>query len=579
MHAAHPGMATREFVRPAGAATTWHQLGLDATGSPIEVGREVAMMIAWLAGLAFGSGSDPNVCDLGGPEDAGLITLNGTNYPTVGAAIGATQNGDTVFVCRGTYPVSAVVGSITVKAVDGPDLTRLDGIGLPGITLEIVGAAVIDGFQIVGGDPLEPAIIVRKSAEAQLWNNRVFGSSDRGITVENFADAILLDTEVYGNAGGGIHAFGPGLLGLSGSRVWGNFAYEGAGLWVSNDRVVVGGTVERNSGARGGGVYAADGAILLDTVITSNDASDGGNVFVGPVEAWEGEPVALVDCVVQSGFADRGGGIFVESDTNYDKEFDSAFGIDLESTDVVDNVAKREGGGIWHGGWRVLGDGKSTVSRNDAPLGGGIYLASLDWDGDSATVDNLSITDNTAENGGGVYLASTSVNAPRYGRYYDLLRDRIIGNVAAYAGGGVGMPFVGDWGPDFRSYALFQFTVLDGNTADLGGGLFAASQHISLGEGAEITGSVATIGGGMYLDRDAEVQVDAFDTFVTRVASNKADEGGGAAVVGTGATLSSYNNTDWGTGDTDNAPDDVRATGSYMYKTEFFSCTPSGCTP
>src|SRR5689334_10504610 len=83
----------------------------------------------WTFGI--GSALAGNVCDTGGPGDAGLVTRNGsTNYASVGAAIAASSDGDTITVCRGTYPVSqAVTKGITLRGVDGPDLTRLDGLG------------------------------------------------------------------------------------------------------------------------------------------------------------------------------------------------------------------------------------------------------------------------------------------------------------------------------------------------------------------------------------------------------------------------------------------------------------------
>src|ERR1700712_1448875 len=90
-----------------------------------------------------------------GPARAATLSVPGS-YRSIGAAIAAAHNGDTVAVARGTYRENiTIVGKrITVRSVSGPAVTVIAG--KPGRTPVMIqnvpaGTMTLQGFRIVSG--------------------------------------------------------------------------------------------------------------------------------------------------------------------------------------------------------------------------------------------------------------------------------------------------------------------------------------------------------------------------------------------------------------------------------------------
>lgn len=520
----------------------------------------------WMIGTMALAGT--NFCDGGGPGDAGLITRNGNhNYATLGAALAASSDGDDIAVCAGTYFVTeTLTKSVTLRAVDGPSLTRLEnfwGSGADVLTIDDPGGMVsVDGFSVVGGADFEDGIEVETGSEAQLWNLEVFGHTDHGIHVHPDAAAVLHKTSVFANYEGGIAADGAGLVGLVDSRVWGNFGRDGAGLKLGDGRIVVGGLVESNQADRGGGIFASGAVVLLGTEVWDNHAKqDGGGIYVEAGSGKSGTSLSLLGCTVTDNDAISGGGIYAEP---FDEKSEWFTSLDLEHTVISGNLAVDSGGGIWSGARSIVSE-DTEISKNEAPKGGGLLVYDLHPGG--ATVEGLTIVGNEAASGGGIAVRAVV-------RSTVFTRTTVSENHAQNGGGIIVLRPSGFAVPGYSDIDLTDSTVR-ANTADYAGGglLLLGDRSISLPSvrisGSAVEDNRAQSGGGVWAD-------DGFiTTSETSVRNNSASAGAGAMVTGPLGYLSS-SGSDWS-----NAPDDVQteAGNVYVYGTTDFSCDATTCVP
>ncbi|MEQ1507818.1 MAG: hypothetical protein ABMB14_36655, partial [Myxococcota bacterium] len=483
--------------------------------------------------LAIGRASAGNTCDVGGPGDAGLITLNGHNYATIDQAVAAAGAGDTILVCQGTYATSAVIErSITLRAVDGPAVTRLDGIfdpaGIPSIVwvLKIrapgLSAPTVDGFSIVGVETTFAGIQVTAGSELVLTNSLVFGN-DRGLQLDATANLVMLDTEVFGNSSGGVLALGHNVLNLSGSAVWGNVGLDGAGLSLRDDVTVVGGDVYANQAAeRGGGVFVEGTATLLWTKIEGNTSEkDGGGAYVALAD---GGSLTAVDTTFDGNYAwERGGGLFLEGPVK-DASTRGTTSLDLDRCSIAGNRTEGSGGGIWSGALRVT-TRDTPIDANVAVYGGGLFV--VDTNGAGSDYDGLTVTNNQASSCAGIDVDQIQAQTRFAGAFVGK-------NVAAFSGGGVCVGLPTPSAVPFAGVSFLGSTIADNVAGTEGGGFrFRGDQQTVFSEStiteSTIERNTAGSGGGGFEIDEHHVRVVG-----AVVRDNQASEGQGARLIGAG---------------------------------------------
>ena len=195
------------------------------------------------------------------------------------------------------------------------------------------------------------------------------------------------------------------------------------------------------AGAEGGGLFTTGDLTIANTDLTGNTASGaggGGGAFVTGKYGLDIRNATFSGNNANHGDG-RGGGITVENDSKY------AANLDITNTTIVNNSAEAHGAGLMvddidggsrmrvsqttisgnHGGAAASGGGigfddsidgtfellNSTVSGNDASIGGGIGFGSpnenalIDTAGE-IEINNSTIARNTADapRGGGIYL-------------------------------------------------------------------------------------------------------------------------------------------------------------------------------
>ena len=295
------------------------------------------------------------------------------------------------------------------------------------------------------------------------WGGGIFTNTNVKVNANN--------TKLQGNtaaAAGGILLWNNSSATLNNTEVSGNKATgNGGGVSVYDatcSLTTSNGTVFReNSGYRGGGIFSSGGTVTVeDSTLEKNTATDDG----GAIAATQNSSLTVRSSkVLENKAADTAGGILAEKST-------------LEVTD-------------------------SIIDGNRASVGGGLYIADIDAPGETKedkpehTITRTEITNNTADGqgiGGGIYLGAQKLTITDS----KLTGNNTISKNGQTQGGAIVAYSPGDF--------TLDNTLIQGNTADVGGGIHVLStklrdSHIILCNNTRITGNVANqFGGGIFLD-------------------------------------------------------------------------------
>ena len=295
------------------------------------------------------------------------------------------------------------------------------------------------------------------------WGGGIFTNTNVKVNANN--------TKLQSNtaaAAGGILLWNNSSATLNNTEVSGNKATgNGGGVSVYDatcSLTTSNGTVFReNSGYRGGGIFSSGGTVTVeDSTLEKNTATDDG----GAIAATQNSSLTVRNSkVLENKAVDTAGGILAEKST-------------LEVTD-------------------------SIVDGNRASVGGGLYIADIDAPGETKedkpehTITRTEITNNTADGqgiGGGIYLGAQKLTITDS----KLTGNNTISKNGQTQGGAIVAYSPGDF--------TLDNTLIQGNTADVGGGIHVLStklrdSHIILCNNTRITGNVANqFGGGIFLD-------------------------------------------------------------------------------
>ena len=317
----------------------------------------------------------------------------------------------------------------------------------------------------IAGNPLQIDILNSKI------NNNTATSYGGGIFAYNGVKVRADGADISGNTAanaGGLFLWNNSSADLNNSEVSGNKATgNGGGVYVYDatcSLTASNGTVFReNSGYRGGGIFSSGGTVTVeDSTFEKNTATDDG----GAIAATQNSSLTVRNSkVLENKAADTAGGILAEKST-------------LEVTD-------------------------SIIDGNRASVGGGLYIADIDAPGETKedkpehTITRTEITNNTADGqgiGGGIYLGAQKLTITDS----KLTGNNTISKNGQTQGGAIVAYSPGDF--------TLDNTLIQGNTADVGGGIHVLStklrdSHIILCNNTRITGNVANLfGGGIFLD-------------------------------------------------------------------------------
>ena len=445
---------------------------------------------------AIGSGEGGGVY-VGGPRaDATLKGCTVANNKSVSTGGGIAAKLSTV-----TLDDTTVENN---QAVNGGGLFHL-GIAVPG-SLTLQNGSVIrnNTASSMGGGLFLWGNVGLKSENSEISGNKALYGA--GIAASqytaNFASPKLelVDTKVNNNGdantvmGGGIYAASGVTVTSKNTKFLGNTASSGGGilLYLNSSADLNNSEVSGNKATgNGGGVYVYDATCSLTTsngtVFRENSGYRGGGIFSS------GGTVTVEDSTFEKNTAtDDGGAIAATQNSS----------LTVRNSKVLENKAADTAGGIL-AEKSTLEVTDSIIDGNRASLGGGLYISDIDAPGETKedkpehTITRTEITNNTADGqgiGGGIYLGAQKLTITDS----KLTGNNTISKNGQTQGGAIVAYSPGDF--------TLDNTLIQGNTADVGGGIHVLStklrdSHIILCNNTRITGNVANqFGGGIFLD-------------------------------------------------------------------------------
>lgn len=382
-------------------------------------------------------------------------------YTSVQDAVDASDPGDVVILCAGTYRERVVISGNDVTLRSRP-----------------AGAAVIDAEQ------LGPAITVEGGADVRL----------RGLVIRNG----------LGDTGGNVTCRDSAIV-VRNSTLEAGEADRGGGFGTTNCTGRVQGTtfVGNRAEDKGGGLYAGPDLDLLDNTFDANEAEQGGGAYLDTSTSTVSGNTFVANVATD----DDGGGLLIQ------------YGAPLIDGNTFDrNDADSEGGGlrVRSGAPTITGNlfvenradwrgGGAKISHDEVEMAGNTFTnnTSSGWAGalllfeSASRLSDETFIGNESDKGGAIAILEGWGSVTIEDSLFD-------GNQADEDGGHIYVDLLG------FSARLHRVDLVDGS-ADLGGALYATSAsaldsgaventRIQL-ENTRIDGNVAeTAGGALYLD-------------------------------------------------------------------------------
>lgn len=516
---------------------------------------------------------------------AGLTVLDGDEEGTVVEVVGATVTLRGLTVSDGMGEAHGILGDSLgggLYLAGGADVT-LDGCSVEGneavdgAGIHAAGGSVLTfvDTEITGNraDYRGGGLRVEVEGELDLGgadihdNEAAFGAG-MFVVPAGAAPKLVFDpgVPVTGNeadTSGGVAYIDAGSpMEVEGLWATGNYASYGAALYTETSLTVRGAVLEQNEAAsNSGGIYffgAAGTSRLVGTAVRDNTATyctaftfqvgsdgparleaDAETVIEGNEAAGAGSGACVFEDEGVLGDATLSGLRFSEGTSPYSALLVRADGaVTIEDTAVTSNGST----GIYLYGTGLVDLRGVHVAGNEGQggAGGGLRIAPYaDGFAVTADADTLVEGNSDAEGAGGVSISGSGEKGLDHFAV-SVTGLTVEGNTGALGGGFA----VED------SDATLSDIVVSGNEADDGGGIAVSAADVTLTD-CVVTGNDASQdGGGLWVDADGLAAV-------TRgaIRSNQAGAHGGGAWLAD--FRASFSDTDLGSADTDNAPDDV----------------------
>jgi hypothetical protein len=301
-----------------------------------------------------GNGDGLAAFDIGAYEYRALLVWQGSPSPAppfatwvtaatnIQDAVDAALTGDEIVVTNGVYATGgrAVYGTmtnrvavdkpLTVRSVNGPEFTIIQGYQLPGTTngdgaircVYLANSASLSGFTLTDG-ATRSAGDWREQGGGGLWCESTNAMVSDCVVARNAASyeaggvygGTLNNCTISGNSAAGSYGRGGGAAKatLNNCTLTGNSASSGGGAWngTLNNCTLTG-----NSAYSGGGAYGDFFEVRLNNcTLAGNSASSGGGVAVGDFGA-----AYLNNCIIYFNTATKGANNYsggTDSSLNY----------------------------------------------------------------------------------------------------------------------------------------------------------------------------------------------------------------------------------------------------------------------
>jgi hypothetical protein len=263
-----------------------------------------------------------------------------------------------------------------------------------------------------------------------------------------------------------------------------------------------------DSGRGGGAVITGFRGSITNVVFRNNTASDaGGGLYLESKDNADLVHIVLDHVTFENNASAQGGGLFTDMQNN-----PTTPDVQLSHVTFHENIAFR-GGGAYLKGNTTFHDG-ADFTDNSASMGGGLYIENyVEVNGGTFTGNGMS---NSSENAaGGAVCAQT-------GAYFNGSNIQFADNHVSAAGkSAVGGAIAGVDG----GYVYLFACTLSGNSAGLGGAVYAALNGASLNH-CILSGNAAAYGGGAVYIKSGAAYLEN-----NLIWENTANEYGGGVVL------------------------------------------------
>ena len=283
----------------------------------------------------------------------------GGDHTPIAAAVASATDGDTIYICAGTYAIETMINVVELLTLQGAGagVTILDG----GNSFDEFGTSNNDGNAILESDL---AMTVSDITFQNAYNNSYNFGNGSAIIAPDVSLAVYNSSFVNNTA------------------IYGSAIYNGDAGMVT----IIDSTFTSNTATDSGGAVWTATAVVLDSTFTNNDAADNG----GAIGTDNGN-VTVTNSTFTGNTADDNGGAIYTFNT----------GVTATGSTFTDNYSDDDGGAIYAGNDATVT--RSTFTGNTADEGGAIA-------GNDVTVTNSTFIGNTAFGsglGGGAIVANT----------------------------------------------------------------------------------------------------------------------------------------------------------------------------
>jgi uncharacterized repeat protein (TIGR02543 family) len=431
----------------------------------------------------------------------------------------------------------------------------------------------------LNGGSAERILILSSTGSLFTVNNGVTLTLGNNVTLQGRSDNGSSLVSV--NTGGA-------LTMESGSKVNGNTAYDGGGIYVNGGVFTLnGGEISGNSASTsasgysaysyGGGVYISTGTFTMNGgEISGNSAavsssggaySYGGGVYVSSgVFTLSGGKISgnsISSSYASSGYTafSIGGGVYVSSNSTFTLSGGEISGNSTSASASYSGYAYAYGGGVYadgtftQSGGEISDNSASASGGANSSSGGGVYVSSSgtltlnggEISGNSASSSYDSYGGGVGVDSGGTFMMSNGEISGNTASYYGggvyvngtfmMSGGEISGNTATYYGGGVRVSSDG-------TFTLSNGTISGNTAASYGGGVDVYSNGTFTMSNGTISGnSAASYGGGVHVYTNGTFTKQSGGTIYGSDAEdglkNTADSGGHAVYVSSSKTRDS----------------------------------------
>jgi hypothetical protein len=468
----HPGPDTIVFKLPPPPLHGQNVITLD--GHPLTSDGNVSII-----------GPGPGQLIISGNGASGVFVFNSGN-PNIDSPVTISD-------------LSIVDGNSSGK---GGGIYSLDSLTLKSVVISGNVTSANGGGVAVASSGIFPRVKIINSA---IKGNSATGYSGgldlfdlKSITLDN----SLVTDNVAGDASGGMNAevdpaHGTGIS-VSDSYFAGNTAAYAGGLAVadsntaSSSKITIANTIITGNTSTaaittygGGGLLITAGKVTItgSRIFNNSAVYDGGGIFAkgfASLTISDNTTVIGNQTTKQNAANEGGGGIFLDDSGRFKP-------ATIIGSDVVANRTPGDGGGVFAQDGVDLSISKSSISGNDAVLGGGLWVSPNGGNSVHLAVNKSLFSSNFATAGGGIYISSTNLAT--------ISNLTLTDNIASDGDGG-GICAIGDSAPLNVKNLMASADIATG----LGGAVFMKN---SGGGGAFTGGSIeanaAKDGGGIYL--------------------------------------------------------------------------------